>query len=113
VVQENYSHKKGYLTALLDGSYKKGTTEFHAIVNTDFKKTYLGCSEETTLYEGYMSLRPSSAFNFNIDATVKSPKNAAKTTPTLQNRGGKVLLTPVSIFFKNIASFLYLIRLKT
>lgn len=53
-------------TALLDGSYKKGTTEFHAIVNTDFKKSYLGWSEETTLYEGYMSLKPSSMFNFNI-----------------------------------------------
>jgi len=53
-------------TALLDGSYKKGITEFHAIVNTDFKKSYLGWSEETTLYEGYMSLKPSSTFNFNI-----------------------------------------------
>jgi hypothetical protein len=53
-------------TALLNGSYKKGTTEFHAIVNTDLKKSYLGCSEETILYEGYMSLRPSSSFNFTI-----------------------------------------------
>jgi hypothetical protein len=53
-------------TALLDGSYKKGVTEFHAIVNTDFKKSYLGWSEETTLYEGYISLKPSSMFNFNI-----------------------------------------------
>ncbi|MGB2862133.1 MAG: hypothetical protein WBC05_02305, partial [Sedimentisphaerales bacterium] len=53
-------------SALLDGSYKKGTTEFRAIVNTDLRKTYLGWSEETTLYEGYMSLRPSSTFNFNI-----------------------------------------------
>ena len=41
-------------TALLDGSYKKGTTEFRAIVNTDLRKSYLGWSEETTLYEGYM-----------------------------------------------------------
>jgi len=31
-----------------------------------------------------------------FDATVKSPKNAAKTTPTLQNWGGKVLLTLAS-----------------
>jgi len=60
-VREEYN-----FTALLDGSYRKGTTEFHAIVNTDFKKSYLGWSEETTLYEGYMSLRPSSTFNFNI-----------------------------------------------
>jgi len=60
-VREEYN-----FTALLDGSYRKGATEFHAIVNTDFKKSYLGWSEETTLYEGYMSLRPSSMFNFNI-----------------------------------------------
>ncbi len=52
--------------ALFDGSYKKGTAEFRTIVNTDFRKSYLGWSEETTLYEGYMSLRPSSTFNFNI-----------------------------------------------
>ena len=60
-IREEYN-----FTALLDGSYKKGTTEFRAIVNTDFRKSYLGWSEETTLYEGYMSLRPSSTFNFNI-----------------------------------------------
>ncbi len=53
-------------TALLDGSYKKGTTELHAIVNTDFRKSYLGWSEKTTLYEGYASLRPSSTLTFNI-----------------------------------------------
>jgi len=53
-------------TALLDGSYKKGTTEFRAVVNTDLRNSYLGWSDETTLYEGYMALRPSSTFNFNI-----------------------------------------------
>jgi len=60
-VREEYN-----FTALLDGTYRKGTTEFHAIVNTDFNKSYLGWSEETTLYEGYMSLRPSSSFNLHI-----------------------------------------------
>jgi len=60
-IREEYN-----FTALLDGSYKKGTTEFRAIVNTDFRKSYPGWSEETTLFEGYMSLRPSSTFNFNI-----------------------------------------------
>jgi len=60
-IREEYN-----FSALLDGSYKKGTTEFRAIVNTDLRKSYLGWSEETTLYEGYMSLRPSSTFNFNI-----------------------------------------------
>ncbi len=60
-IREEYN-----FTALLDGSYKKGTTEFRAIVNTDLRKSYPGFSEETTLFEGYMSLRPSSTFNFNI-----------------------------------------------
>jgi hypothetical protein len=32
----------------------------------------------------------------SFDATAKSPKNAAKTTATLQNREGKVLLTLAS-----------------
>jgi hypothetical protein len=59
-IREEYN-----FTALLDGSYKKGTTEFRAIVNTDLRESYLGWSEETTLFEGYMSLRPSSTFNFN------------------------------------------------
>ena len=59
-------HEEYDFTALLDGSYKRGITEFRAIVNTDFRKTYLGWSDETTLYEGYMALRPSSTFNFNI-----------------------------------------------
>ena len=35
-----------------------------------------------------------------IDATAKSPKNAAKTTATLQNQVGKVLLTLASLLFK-------------
>ena len=63
--KENIREEYNFRT-LLDGSYKKGTTEFRAIVNTDLRKSYLGWSEETTLYEGYMSLRPSSTFNFNI-----------------------------------------------
>jgi len=60
-IREEYN-----FTALLDGRYKKGTTEYRAVVNTDFRKSYLGWSENTTLYEGYMSSRPSSTFNFNI-----------------------------------------------
>jgi hypothetical protein len=60
-IREEYN-----FSALLDGSYKEGATEFHAIVNMDLRESYLGWSEETTLYEGYMSSRPSSTFNFNI-----------------------------------------------
>ena len=60
-IREEYNFR-----ALLDGSYTKGTTEFRAVVNTDLRESYLGWSEETTLYEGYMSSKPSPTFNFNI-----------------------------------------------
>ncbi len=50
------TRKEYNFTALLDGSYKKGITEFHAIVNADFKKSYLGWSEETTLFESLQRL---------------------------------------------------------
>jgi len=39
-------------------------------------------------------------YKLKFDATAKSPKNAAKTMATLQNRGGKVLLTLASSFAK-------------
>ena len=60
-VREEYNFK-----SLIGGSYRKGITEFHALLNTDLKKSYLGWSEETNLYEGYITSRPSSAFNFSI-----------------------------------------------
>jgi hypothetical protein len=55
--------------ALLDGSYKQGSTEFRAVVNTELEKSYLGWSDETTLYEGYMSLRPSASLSFTLGKT--------------------------------------------
>ncbi|MCF7973430.1 MAG: hypothetical protein K9N55_06415 [Phycisphaerae bacterium] len=65
-------------TALLDGSYKKGTSEFRAIVNTDAKHDDLGWSEETTLYEGTWSLRPSPGLSFQVGkATLKWGKGYA------------------------------------
>jgi len=56
-------------SALLDGSYKKGMTEFRAVLNADVQESDLGWSDETTLYEGYMTLRPSSSLSFNIGKT--------------------------------------------
>jgi len=55
--------------ALLDGSYKKGMSEFRAIVNTDVKHDTLGWSDNTTLYEGTLSLRPSPSLSFNVGKT--------------------------------------------
>jgi len=55
--------------ALLDGSYRKGMSEFRAIVNTDVKHDTLGWTDNTTLYEGYLSLRPSPSLSFNVGKT--------------------------------------------
>jgi len=46
-------------TLQLEGSLEKGIARFFARTNTDYKKYYLGEDQETTLYEGYLSLKPS------------------------------------------------------
>ena len=46
-----------------------------------------------TMPEGYEAVNG----YLMLDVTAKSPKNAAKTTATLQNQVGKVLLTLASI----------------
>jgi hypothetical protein len=54
------------------------------------------------LYSVFLTTHHSPLTTFSIirvDATAKSPKNAAKTMPTPQNRGGKVLLTLASVFY--------------
>ena len=53
-------------TIQLDGSYEKGIFKLYAKMNTDFKESYLGWSEETDLFEGYLSLKPSSSLTLEI-----------------------------------------------
>ena len=53
-------------TIQLDGSYEKGIFKLYAKINTDFKESYLGWSEETDLFEGYLSLKPSSSLTLEI-----------------------------------------------
>ena len=57
-------------TLQLEGSYEKGISRFFARTNTELEKTYLGWSEKTTLYEGHLSLKPSSSLT--IDAGKKT-----------------------------------------
>lgn len=40
--------------------------------NTDYKKLYLGENQKTTIYEGYLSIKPSSSLT--IDAGKKTLK---------------------------------------
>ena len=54
------------LTLQLDGSYEMGITSFHFKVNSDIQQSYLGWSDETSVFEGYLSLKPSRSLN--IDA---------------------------------------------
>jgi len=54
------------LTFQVDASYKKGIAELSLKTNTDLRQSDLGFSEETELYEGYLSLEPSRSFTFEL-----------------------------------------------
>jgi len=45
----------------LEGSLEKGISRLFARVNTDIQNSYQGWTEKTTLYEGFLSVKPSSA----------------------------------------------------
>ena len=51
------------LTLQLDGSYEKGIAGIYVKVNSDIQQSYLGWSDKTTLFEGYLSLNPSRSFS--------------------------------------------------
>lgn len=50
----------------LEGSLEKGIARLFARTNTDYKKSYLGEDQETKLYEGYLSLKPSSSLTIDM-----------------------------------------------
>ncbi|MFH2119720.1 MAG: hypothetical protein ABIJ25_04910, partial [Pseudomonadota bacterium] len=56
----------------LDGSYEKGIARLYFKSNTDYKLSRLGDQEKTDLYEGFLSLNPSSSWR--IDAGKKTFK---------------------------------------
>lgn len=56
----------------MEGSLEKGITRFFARVNTDLQNSYQGWSEKTTLYEGFLSVKPSSSLV--VDAGKKTMK---------------------------------------
>ncbi len=59
-------------TFRLDASYEKGIARVSLSTNTELSHTYLGWSTDTTLYEGYLSLKP--AASLAIDAGKKRLK---------------------------------------
>ena len=59
-------------TLQLDGSYEKGTAGFYLKLNSDMQQSFLGWSDETTVFEGFLSLKPSRSLS--IDAGKKTLK---------------------------------------
>ncbi len=56
----------------LEGSYEKGITRFFVQTNSDLQKSYQGGSEKTMLYQGTLSVKPSSSLT--LDAGKKTLK---------------------------------------
>ena len=56
----------------LEGSLEKGMARLFARLNTDLQNSYQGWSEKTTLYEGFLSVKPSSSLV--LDAGKKTMK---------------------------------------
>lgn len=50
----------------LEGSLEKGIARFFVRTNTDYKNSYTGENQETTLYEGFLSLKPSSSLTLDM-----------------------------------------------
>ncbi|MCK9365327.1 MAG: hypothetical protein M0P74_17205 [Syntrophales bacterium] len=66
------SLEEANLKLQLAGSYEKGIAGLYFKTNTDFKLSRLGDQESTDLFEGYLSLKPSSSWR--IDAGKKTFK---------------------------------------
>ena len=50
----------------LEGSYEQGIARIFTRVNGDLSHTYEGWSDDTSLYEGFLSLKPSNSFILDI-----------------------------------------------
>lgn len=50
----------------LEGSLEKGIARLFVRINTDYKKSYLGEDLETIVYEGFLSLKPSSSLTVGM-----------------------------------------------
>jgi len=53
-------------TLQLEGSLEKGIGRLFVRLNNDFQSSYLGKSFRTTVYDGYLSLKPSSSLTIDI-----------------------------------------------
>jgi hypothetical protein len=53
-------------TLQLEGSLEKGIARLFVRTNTDYKNSYLGEDFETTVHEGFLSLKPSSSLTMDV-----------------------------------------------
>ncbi|HLA01048.1 MAG TPA: hypothetical protein VJZ24_05350, partial [Thermodesulfovibrionales bacterium] len=54
----------------LEGSLEYGISRLYIKTNTDYQKSYPGESHKTTIYEGYLSLQPSSSLSIDLGKKV-------------------------------------------
>jgi len=50
----------------LEGSLEKGIARFFVRTNTDYKNSYMGEDQETTIHEGFLSLKPASSLTLEV-----------------------------------------------
>jgi len=71
----------------LNGSYEKGIVKLYAKINADLQQSYFGWSDTTSVFEGYLSLKPSSSFTINAGKkTLKWGKGYAWTPAAFVDR---------------------------
>ena len=74
-------------TIQLDGSYEKGIAKIYTKLNFDMQESYLGWSDTMSVFEGYLSLKPSSSFTINAGKkTLKWGKGYAWTPAAFVDR---------------------------
>ncbi len=69
---EGKSAEEYNFTLQLDGSYEMGIATFYLKVNSDIQYSYTGWSDKTSIFEGYVSLKPS--HSLSVDAGKKTLK---------------------------------------
>ena len=75
------------VTLQLEGSYEKGIAKLYTKINADLRQSYLGWSDTTSVFEGYLSLKPSSSLNINAGKkTLKWGKGYAWTPAAFLDR---------------------------
>ena len=75
------------VTLQLDGSYEKGIAGLYTKINSGIQHSYLGWSDKTSIFEGYLSIKPSLSLNVNAGKkTLKWGKGYAWTPAAFADR---------------------------